>query len=548
MESIEFNRTGNFWIDNGIVGLFKILSCLIEDNKIEVKLSPTSLKIEGESIDSIIDALNKAKDEVVSHYLKQTGAGWIFKDNEFEVYRKTDFKMHLKSFFTGKTPKTEGALCIPEAKDSDLGSKGRRMTESEYKLFLDFKDKNSPVEIDDKKVPLTGKGFLNSAPRYEIGDVFNKSFLEKGKKICLISGENYKEADVINGMNYPFLTGKSGEMNFASYLEGKPYISSKYAFVTLFSFDRVHYQLQQNGLKNYFLFYDTNLEKLYQFDNVIELSLNSLTNKDDYCNFKLSIIGTEYENESLFGFLVSVYEQAKRTLNRDIRKDVYTKRVFTFSNDGNIFRYVSEYGSLAQLFDLFEAFNRADDEYFGFKYFLYLIAGFQKIIPTQRGVRYDTTWRNQLCEAILNFRSIARIVERFFGEVKLKDDKASSIAYLDKIFEVYNENNLADMNKDMVSKCKSIGTTIGIYSQKEEDKSVLFSLRNAKNRTEFLKVLSLIQFKIAESKKIEDNYKLRIYDEFFEGLPDSPQWEEYKALVSIFAMNSFLYKPEKKQN
>jgi hypothetical protein len=34
-------------------------------------------------------------------------------------------------------------------------------------------------------------------------------------------------------------------------------------------------------------------------------------------------------------------------------------------------------------------------------------------------------------------------------------------------------------------------------------------------------------------------------EEFFKELPDNSHWEEYKSLVSIFAMNSFLFNPSK---
>jgi hypothetical protein len=33
--------------------------------------------------------------------------------------------MHLKSFIYSKTPEIEGALCTPDAKDSDVGSGGK---------------------------------------------------------------------------------------------------------------------------------------------------------------------------------------------------------------------------------------------------------------------------------------------------------------------------------------------------------------------------------------------------------------------------------------
>jgi hypothetical protein len=593
INKLFFDKVNNFWIDNGIVGLYKVL----QDNEVfdnqgnkidfEINLKPDGLEIclnnsksvekDDELHSDLILVLNEAKNEVVKKYLKATGAGWIFKNGNFEVYRKTDFRMHLKSFFTGKTPKTEGGLCslydkkeitdilsehqisfiqdkenivlsgrkyknndkkevtIPNVKREDIKANDRLMTKNEFISFLDFIENNSPVVIDSKPISLIGRGFLNTPPQYEIGDYFKSDFLKEGKKLCGFSGKSYQLADVTTGMDYPFLTGKSGEMNFASQLERKPSISAKYAFIALFSFYNLHYQLQ-GDLKNYFVFYDSNLKELNSFYDAIQPNIAQLKN-EDYCNFETYIIGTEYENETLFGFIVSVYKQVKQKLAKDKRKEVYTKSIFTFSDDGNIFRDVKEYTSLAQLFELFDAFDDLDDEKFNFEFFLNMIRFFSKTYQSQGKPKYDTTWRNRLCADILNFRSIAKTVEWFLGEVRLKEEIPQSIMYLDKIFQVYNAKTQFDMKPEMVEMCKSIGNRIGRHCREKEDKGILFSIRNAKNRTEFLTVLAETQF------RTEVSYS----EDFFKNLPDTPQWEEYKALVSIFAMNSFLYDPTKTQ-
>jgi len=91
------------------------------------------------------------------------------------------------------------------------------------------------------------------------------------------------------------------------------------------------------------------------------------------------------------------------------------------------------------------------------------------------------------------------------------------------------------MKAEMVDICKAVGNRIGAYCRENDDKGILFSIRNAKSRTEFLNVLAETQFRTGVS-----------YSEtFFKDLPDNSQWEEYKALVSIFAMNSFLFKESK---
>lgn len=531
MDKIIIEKTGNFWIDNGIVGLYKILR--ESDYIVELDASALYISSENNTGKSVEDILNHAKEEVEKHYLSQTkNFGWILKDGQFEIYRRTDFKMHLKPFFTGKTPNTEGAICTPDAKEKE---NVRRMNDEEYRLFLSFRE--NTTSNDGEKIKLDKKGFLNTPPKYEIGDSFSEDFLKEGNKLCDFSGKHYKKIDKINGMNYPFLTSMTGEINFASQLQLKPNISSLYSFVSLFSFYNLNFLMQLNEkgkLKDahYFVLYDNNLKDLESFYDVIVVNIGSLT-KPDFCSFETQIIGTQYESESFFNFLLSVYVQVNQRIDRDKRRGILLKKsVFTLSNDGNIFRDVKEYTSLNALFELFDCFaDNGTDERSYREPFLNFVRYFNKRLDSGK---YDTTWRNRLCSDILSFRSILKTVEWFMGEVKMKED-IGNIIFLDKIIEIYNSKTQKIMKAEMVDICKAVGNRIGAYCRENDDKGILFSIRNAKSRTEFLNVLAETQFRTEVS-----------YGEtFFKELPDNSQWEEYKALVSIFAMNSFLFKDKK---
>ena len=542
MNRLIIERTGNFWIDNGIVALYKILRKLDYNVDLDVStLSVTSEKNEGKSV---VEMLNQAKDEVVKHYLTQTkGAGWIYieKERHFKVYQKINYKLHLgKSFFEGKTGKTEGALCTPDSKKSDLGAKGRYMTSEEYQNFLEFKEKESPVKISDQKNELKNKGYLNSPPKYDIGDYFSTDYLKEGKKLCFFSGKRFYKVDIINGMNYPFLTSKSGELNFASQLDSKPSISALYNFISLFSFYILNYilQIEERKIKSkYFVLYESNLKDLDSFYEVIEPNIDTINSTHrDYCSFETQIIGTQYESECFFNFLLSVYAQVNQRIQKDKRKGILLKKsVYTLSNDGNIFRDVKEYVSISALFDLFDSFENWEGEERNYREpFFNFIRFFTKSLE---GGKYDTTWRNRICSDILNFRSILKTVEWFLGEVKMREKEVKGgILFLDKIIEIYNSKTQVNMKVEMVDICKTVGNRIGAYCRDKDDKGILFSIRNAKSRIEFLNVLAETQF------RSEVSYS----ETFFKELPNDAQWEEYKALVSIFAMNSFLYK-EKKQ-
>ncbi|MFN4145398.1 MAG: hypothetical protein ACK4GN_06210 [Runella sp.] len=312
-------------------------------------------------------------------------------------------------------------------------------------------------------------------------------------------------------------------MNFASNLTGKPQISAKYSFVALFSFLSLYYSLK-NDNKHYFVLYDSDLQNLSYFYTAIQTDVTQLKNST-YCNFKTEIVGTEYEAEGLMNFLISVYEQLKDELKYDA---LLTKSIFTFTNDGNIFRDVKEYTSLATLFRLFEAYREDGllPHYFNF------IRYFYRQFKKNGRDEYDTLFRDKLCRDILSFKSINKTIEAYLSEVKMKDEKG--IPFLDKLILIYIQKTQNNMKAEMVEICKRVGNSIGRYCRESDDKGILFSIRNSRNRIDFLKVLSDSQFRT----------QLSYSEEFFKELPDSPQWEEYKSLVSIFAMNSFLYDPK----
>ncbi len=568
MGKFKIDKTGNFWIDSGIVGLYKVIGTLDKDDRCELTASGLEFSFEGE--EALVDILNKARSEVVTHYLKKTGNfGWIYRDTAFKVYERTDFKMYLKPFFIGKTGRpVNGALGVPKVEVCDIQNaknvivekqkdsivfakppsgkkitfpklkkdiaKGRIMTGDELIQFIAFL-----VDNEDKK--FDGMGYFDAPPVYELGANFSIAFLDEGKKICSFSEKKYKLADIVTGMDYPFLTGKSGELNFSSFLEGKPQLSALYSFVALFSFYNLNYLLQDD-MKHYFVLYDGNLESLSEFLNAVIIRVEQLS-KPDFCSFETEIIGTVYESEALFNFLLSTYNQLKLDFEEEKydERQLFTKSVFTLSNDGNIFRDVKEYTSLTDLFSLFEAFAFDDKEQNYFNHFKNFVKHFTQRLDSGK---YDTIWRDRLCNEILSFKSIVGTIESYLGDVKIKEERGS-IPYLDKILLIYNQKTNNKMNADLVKLCQNIGINIGIYSYAEKDRSCLYSLRNAKSRVEFLKALELIQFRIMESDKVADQYKTKNYLEFFTSLPDGRDWEEMKSMVSIFSMNSYLFEKQK---
>lgn len=543
---ITFKKTGNFWFDSAIQALYRTIRSMQEereedfttdiDREVKISLGSDGLVIEGEEKD-ILEELEDARQKVVESYLRETrNFGWIFAEGEFQTYQRRDFKQYLKNFFTGKTGKPRhGALSFPK-KESDISKKGF-MDGGQRVDFISFKENHR-----DKK--LADKGYLEEPPIYEFGEPFSLDFLKKGKYLCAFSEEKVKKAETVNGLHFPFLTGTSGEMNFASNLQGSYKIASKMAFLSLFAFQNIYFSAAESDSYHYFTLGDDNLADLDRYFSGLQKIFFS--EEDWRSNFPSLIKGTVYSNEALLNFLISLYAQL-RNRRDELLEDILVKRVYTFNKDKGIFRAVTEYNAIHQLFSIlndvdFDAFRR-------------LAAFFSHKVGDKK---YDTTYRDRLASDILNFRSVSKTIEHFLGSVKLANEDGG-IQGLNQFIETYTIKIDPNMNEEKIKLCKSLGFTIGSYSFDAGNKRLLYSIRNARKRADFIKVLNEAQFKIAdhykvhqqsvatadsetgESEKYPPGY-FYIKPEFFEYLPDDEGWEEYKSLVSVFAMNFYLQK------
>jgi hypothetical protein len=520
-KSVIFYRTGNFWVDNGIVALKKMLDLLNTKDKKELyglqfesllHEDGTWLSVSAPSSEMLEKVMNKAKEEIIETYKmkKPDSWGWIYIEHErrFEKYEKETWALAYANFFAGTKGKTEGSL------------EPKQMTNTQRSLFEEFKAVNPEAKLPDR-------GFLNSPPKYDLGKPFTAIGIASGKKQCNFSGEEVATLESVTGLNYPFLTGISGGLNFQSNLTGKYQIAPKYAFVSLFAPFNLFYSLQYDVASCYFIPYDSDLFELDAFYN----SLNSI--KDDehkqWCNFKKDVSVTNYLNENLLVFLLSIYKHTFKELSRDWRSGrLFPKSIYSFISDGNMFRSVHEFSKVEPLFEFF-------DKLVNIQGFTSLLWDFREQI---QGRNDNTLFRERLAERILEFEPLNDVVEEFLATIGMKREK--SHYFISQFIRTYNME-VIKMEKSMVDLCYAIGRAIGEAckpktSAESGNKGVLFTLRNTKNFTEFLKNLERIQSELQDHQL---TYSRRLFDEINE-----QNWEQYKSLISIFAMGSFLYTPK----
>jgi hypothetical protein len=538
---VTLKRTGNFWIDNGIIGLYLTLDKLnTETQRERLLLQPfcfelsedgTEFKIKAANEEELVRLMNAARECAVENFVTESTKNKrniVFNETTrtFSHPLKKNFLPAYKDFYAGKIP---------------IGTKAAGTEETNTKkgtMAILTREDLVKVEALRKEFPelkVEKNVWINEPPKYEVGSPFEISFLEKGEKLCAFSNESWRYTEDVKGYNFPFLTG-SGGINFFSQFTGSFEISCLHAFASIFSPLNVFYSLW-SGSSCYFIPYDENLERLSIWSSSLRPIHGLGENKS--CNFKKPMITTKegkefglpttYLNESLLVFLYSMYHYAYREMKRDFRKEVMTKNIVSMISDGNIFREVRIFSKLEPLFELFETMFQYEhsEERNWTNAFVGMFNNFSN--PQNR----DTPWKERLSKAILDFTSVCGIIEEFLGDVAMRNERTNF--FISHFVELYTKENQI-MNPTTISLCKSLGNNIGWKCRETKDKGILYSLRNAKNRTNFLKVLSDAQF------RLEIGYS----EQFFIDLPDSPEWEEMKSLVTIFAMNSFLYNPKSK--
>jgi hypothetical protein len=160
---------------------------------------------------------------------------------------------------------------------------------------------------------------------------------------------------------------------------------------------------------------------------------------------------------------------------------------------------------------------------------------------TFKNRKTNSLWRDKISWAMLEFGDPFPPIESYLFE-GVAGQKEENRWGLKKgtmyVFETYLKEVLK-MEEKYAKILAGFGHELGRASAQKEDMGILYSLRNAKNIDDFLKVLNDINFKL--SMQVNEEL-LKIDGEKIMGQP----WVRIKTLLSIYAMNSYLWEKKKK--
>jgi hypothetical protein len=445
---IDFEPTGNFWVDNGKVQLKRLLG--LED---------------GQEVE-----LQEVVDKLVREYLvKPTGnkkMNWIYPAN----------------------------------------------------VFIKIPPKTKEIELTKK--------------------------LTKKKALCAFCGNSANLADLKQYL-YPFLVTQNKFSNFYPSMK-KPYKSCPMCTLAgVAAWLSTFYKIHRDNL-HMFLFHSDDLGFLSRFLDSLRPIIASEELKDSKTNFPAEFSG-EYLHETMLGFLFylfsKLYEQETNAqideLLSPFLRGGKSRRANLIlvgisgqrTNGGFHMTGFTEFSKLEPLYELYKSWrnNKVDPSQ--------IVREFKK----KEGKSWNTIWRERVAIGITDFSEIAQPIEDFIYNARVKEDNPYPIKNLSQFLGTYHQEVLK-MDEDTIKLLAGFGHSLGEKCREEDEMGLLYSLRNAKNIDDYLRTLNDIQFRLEMTvpealTRVEKGERIA-------GQP----WQRIKTLLSIYAMNAFLWRgPEKKE-
>ena len=547
MVRVDLSRqTGNFWIDNGLVVLYQRLG----EGEFPV----------GEVLQMLVQELTRPTGNTGEYFDPET--------QTVRTYEKESWVRPADKFIKSNppTPKinytVDSGVIIGEIKAEYINSsvKGFLLKlESSGGVEIDYEKTKAKIVFEDiQKLPLEfSKYLLSKLQKKKSGQIYisppPKRMLKiqfKGSGTCDICGAVQPLADAKMWM-FPFVVepGKFG--NFYPGVKRGLKLCPRCALAGLAGYLAWLWRAQGRYALHIFLFH-TDLRALDRLHRTVLRPLRE-KNQAGGGNVPLPFWGP-YLNESTLALLLELFSHVDRS---DLLPDDGRRLLAEFLGAGPApppaplqlytitgtpgqafhmtgFREFSRFHELYRLYrawkNLFQVDNPHD-----------LLVQVFRQFQTRQNRQYETLWRDRIAWSILEFQDPFPFVEDFLFDARAREKNPGPMAFgtLD-VFGLYAKEVLK-MEEQFLKTLASFGHNLGRTAHEKNEMGLLYALRNAKNADEFFKVLNDIQFRL----------ELDIPEVFLAVQPgekiQGSLWKRVKTLLSIFAMNAYLWAQQKAQ-
>ncbi len=301
---------------------------------------------------------------------------------------------------------------------------------------------------------------------------------------------------------------------------------------------------KRHGDVFHFFVFNTELRELNRLYREVIKPVQEARRNDRGSNFNFAFFGN-YIHETTLGLLLELFKEIKKPdkisqeASRFLEellgaKGAKPQHIILYSitgESGRAFKMhaLQEFSELQSLYRLYETWyntikNKFENETRPFERIKQVFEQF----VIRRNNDYDTLYRDKIAKAILEFGNPLPFIEQFLFE----SDQPLLKGTLE-ILEKYIEEVL-NMNERIREDLARFGKILGIKSAEKNEMGLLYSLRNARNTTDFYRVLNDVQFRLQLT--VPESLLAIEEGENISGM----KWNLLKSLLCIHAMNSFL--------
>lgn len=286
---------------------------------------------------------------------------------------------------------------------------------------------------------------------------------------------------------FPLLVTLEKMSSFYSELSEAQRVCSECAFASKFALVVALYHIQ-GGLLNAFFLDDADLLSL---DRGIRAFSRLAAETAGLRNVPLSVVNVQYVNESLLSFLVAVLEAYKQRFPNDIDNLYAPRRLhlLAFSRSGKTttvegYAFVPNVAELVRIIEFLDWVDTNGKRRNALRAALYWMW-------FRADSKVDSTLREELCLRLKQRLDIAGVVAEAVMEALLVRDKPVSgydSVNLKILVERY-EREVMGIDATILKNTKDVGTMLGELAAETEEKSILYELRSTRNHEDFLEAI-----------------------------------------------------------
>lgn len=494
---VELRRTGDFWIDMGLIGLWDAMAARFKEGK---------TKNIGDRFigDILIDDLYSDGKVGISVSLCRTGLTLQYINSETLDEELENALGSIKSDYYGKTKK--GTMWW-------------------QRLGLVFFKNQDPETFFELPTKIAGK----QKTKWKVGTC---DFCGMGKR-------NVKQA---GAGEHPMVVVPGKFSSFYSNLRGDTKICNWCAFASKFAPLRLFYTIRKNKITG--IAFEAN--DLLDLKDILNRFSRLFAEKSEWRrNFPSKLRYTpQYPLETFLDFLFAVIMEMKKKLDLEVKNHLENLNVHIIQASSGQGLSIDRYYVIPNIPKVFEFISACDwlDKKQLSHNSLFETANF---LVSRQGTDVETITREEFSRRLFYTRDVSGLLEEFLIQQIGKKPNMSSCTALNIEKFIYTHTlNQMGMDSYQLNVAKQLGGLIGRLASDTDNKSLLYNLRSVGNLN------SLLAFFHHLLVRYMDDIKPRRQDfETLLGEIDNTNWFTYKSLIGIFSVLEYIEytKPQTKQ-